>query len=607
MNDNFIKKVYINNEVFEVNCELGIQDVAWIAMNACNYYGKNSIPIGRYIPILAQNKNKEYLHPKLNVNNYNKLIGDEIYVKIKEQMSNPDTELTEMEKKWTNQAYGKEKFLMDVKFKFLPSVQDFKYNIKNFYVKIKLLPILSIANQEEYKIEEALEYILPQSETSPEIHECKVQLPVGEIQVLKIYYKETQDIIKEITDTVRNKLIIDKFPEPLLPRDKELIIKKKEQSILNKEKELQGIINKIQEDKWIEDQRIKALQLFLESVPYTLDDIYDMTIKLIPNSESDLEPIFKLFHNNEFKFFKLLYSMFEDYSIYYNDEEEYGEFIDVNSVKHCLSTYININRPVEYESIQNTFKYYFIDKRQCNPHFKFNDFMFCLIYTLYFNNNMNSIEMIPDHINYFFENYEKRQNTESYKTYYKDHLVISQFKCNLKFFARLFAEEAKEHIFNHYNEMSINSFSGILHAVAKNNKSYNFIDLWKEVQFDKGINFISFLEGICLMGVNARLEKQEEEAVQKVKEKELANMEDDNDVQEESLENYEKVSLLIDAFKNTFPDYINTEDKIINEDHLGENEDDIGKQDTSKYSTKSLKLQSNKNLLTNREENNIFN
>jgi hypothetical protein len=84
--------------------------------------------------------------------------------------------------------------------------------------------------------------------------------------------------------------------------------------------------------------------------------------------------------------------------------------------------------------------------------------------------------------------------------------VISQFKSNLKFFAKLFSEEAKESIFNHYNEMSINTFSGILHAVCKNNKSYNFIDLWKEVKFDKGINFVSFLEGICLMGVNARLE-----------------------------------------------------------------------------------------------------
>jgi hypothetical protein len=89
-------------------------------------------------------------------------------------------------------------------------------------------------------------------------------------------------------------------------------------------------------------------------------------------------------------------------------------------------------------------------------------------------------------------------------------------------------------------------------------------------------------------------------------------MDDDNDEEEEVakevLENYERVSLLIDAFKITYPEYINTEDKIINEDHLGENDDeiDIGKQDTSKYSTKSLKLKTNDNLSTNREENNIF-
>jgi hypothetical protein len=137
MNENCFKKVYINNEVFDVNSELVIQDVAWITMNACYYYGKNSINNGRYIPILAQNKNKEYLHPKLTVYNYNKLIGDEIYAKIKEPMSNPDTELSETEKKWSSQAFGKDKYLMDVKFKFLPSIQDFKYNVKNFYVKIK--------------------------------------------------------------------------------------------------------------------------------------------------------------------------------------------------------------------------------------------------------------------------------------------------------------------------------------------------------------------------------------------------------------------------------------------------------------------------------------
>lgn len=563
-------KVIINQEEFIINTDLGIQDVAYISLAAANLYGRNSIPKGKPLPIIAHNDKKEYLHPKMTILNYSKLIGNLIHVKIKEELLNPSLQLTDEEKKWISQAYGNEKNQMDLKFKFLASVQDFKYSIKYFYLKFKII----YENEDYSKINDSnfnnneenssiYEVILTQNDTTPEIHEYKTQVSIGEIQIIRVYYKDTPETSKEITDFNRNKLIVEKFPEPILKKEKENIIKRNEMKVLNKERELQGIISRIEEEKLVEKIRIKELQDFLESVPYTLDELYEEITNQIPNSESEMEGLFQLFQNNEFHYFRSIYSLFEDYSIYFNNQEEYGEYIDIYSAKHSILTYFNKSNVAEYESIQISFKNYYIDKMKNDYKFKFDDYFYSIIHTLYFNNNLNSFDMIPSHLEYFFNSYNKVKETEAYNSFFKDPLVVSQIKSNLVFFIRLFNKEAQENIMPNYKEMTITTFSSILHSVSKENRDYNFIDLWKEIQFTSSINFISFLQSICQIGENAVFEKKEDILVSS-----NINKETDNNLETKApvfYEKFEKIGSFIEAFKKTFPEHIPNEE--VNEEN----------------------------------------
>lgn len=113
-----LKTVFIDNNPYEIDCDMGTQDVAWLAISACYYHGLNNYPVSRYVPCIAHNSKGEYLHPKSIISKYNKLIGDEIYVKVRENMIDPDSsEMTPEERKWSEQAFGIKRFLMEVKIK----------------------------------------------------------------------------------------------------------------------------------------------------------------------------------------------------------------------------------------------------------------------------------------------------------------------------------------------------------------------------------------------------------------------------------------------------------------------------------------------------------
>ena len=51
-----IIKVFIDNKPYEIDCDTGIQDVAWLALSACYLYGQETYPITTYLPIMAKNK-----------------------------------------------------------------------------------------------------------------------------------------------------------------------------------------------------------------------------------------------------------------------------------------------------------------------------------------------------------------------------------------------------------------------------------------------------------------------------------------------------------------------------------------------------------------------
>lgn len=116
--DKSIKKVFIERKMFEIDCDLGTQDVAWLAMSASYSYGLSNYPVSRYIPCLATNKAGEILHPKLCLSKYDKMIGDEIFVKIRPDSQDVNSDsLNQDEINWLEQAFGKERFYMNITLK----------------------------------------------------------------------------------------------------------------------------------------------------------------------------------------------------------------------------------------------------------------------------------------------------------------------------------------------------------------------------------------------------------------------------------------------------------------------------------------------------------
>lgn len=118
--DKSIKKVFIERKMFAIDCDLGTQDIAWLAMSAAYSYGLSNYPVSKYIPCLATNKTGEILHPKMCLFKYDKLIGEEIFVKIRpdSQDVNSDT-LNNDQLNWLDQAFGNERFYMNITLKYI--------------------------------------------------------------------------------------------------------------------------------------------------------------------------------------------------------------------------------------------------------------------------------------------------------------------------------------------------------------------------------------------------------------------------------------------------------------------------------------------------------
>jgi hypothetical protein len=113
-----IKKVYINDKCYEIDIDIGTQDVAWIALTGCYIFGIENFPTGRYTPCMAKNTEGKILHPKLNLFKYSQFIGDDIYVKIRPStVEIYDQKLTEEELAWCDQAFGSNKNFMQVSLK----------------------------------------------------------------------------------------------------------------------------------------------------------------------------------------------------------------------------------------------------------------------------------------------------------------------------------------------------------------------------------------------------------------------------------------------------------------------------------------------------------
>ena len=245
-----IIKVYINNRPFEIDCDTGTQDIAWLAISACYLYGKDAWPVTTYLPIMARNKNDEILPPKLVIYKNIDTIGDEIKVKIRKKFGDIGYEMTEEEKNWYNDAFLEGRFMTNVHVVLKPSTElrkeqnqykvQFKFtikeNIKLFFPNYNNFVICNVDHKGKRS----------------DLYEGNMKVPFGVLKTEKIIYGSVKENVydKETQDLIKNDVSFSESPEILTEAEKEKILREKEDIIREKEKKIkEDIINSEKEKK----------------------------------------------------------------------------------------------------------------------------------------------------------------------------------------------------------------------------------------------------------------------------------------------------------------------------------------------------------------------
>ena len=132
--------VVIENQSFEIDCDTGTQDVAWLSLCACSLYGQTTYPITTYLPILAKNQSETILPPKLVIVKNMEMIGEKIYVDVQKKDKEVNSELTKQQKEWYYDAFLEGRFKMTVNVKLKPSGEIRKDNKFKVVFKYQILP-----------------------------------------------------------------------------------------------------------------------------------------------------------------------------------------------------------------------------------------------------------------------------------------------------------------------------------------------------------------------------------------------------------------------------------------------------------------------------------
>ena len=220
--------VIIENQSFEIDCDTGTQDIAWLSLCASSLYGQSTYPITTYLPIMAKNQYGAILPPKLVIVKNMETIGEKIYVEVRKKASEVGSELTEKQKEWYNDAFLEGRFKMSVSVKLKPSGDIRKDNKFKVVFSYEILP--KIAN------------FFPQYGNTIEVEvkssskgrkdfnfEGEVKIPFGRLKQKKIIFcHKTADIYdKETSDFSKNELSFSTSNEILSDDDKEKYLRMK--------------------------------------------------------------------------------------------------------------------------------------------------------------------------------------------------------------------------------------------------------------------------------------------------------------------------------------------------------------------------------------------
>ena len=494
-----ILKVYIENKVFEIDCDTGIQDVAWVALSACYLYGKETYPATTYIPIMAKNISGEILHPKMVILQNKKVIGDEITVKVRKKYGALGSELSDEEKEWYNNAFLEGRFMVNVDVFLKPASEIRKDN--KFKVEFK------------FRIEDNIRELFPNfpdilvfemRETDKKSeYTSRMKIPRGKLTINRIIFteKKSDEWDKETTDLIKNDVTIKKYPEELTHLQKEEYLRNKESMIRDKEIKIKQEIMNAEKKKKEEEIRLKELAQYMEKIPFSLEEIYSYTQNELALDEQDILEIFELLERNEYLIYRKLFEIFSDYCKFYKNEEDDKYAIDALAELNFLSTFFD--KRENLKDLPEEFQREYISRFEKDINeIDFKEFVFIIIFLL--NSVLKHKDIkITEEIEAILQSYEEKMKMKSYRALYKNEKINQILNDNHLVIRTLFEKFGKKKDKTEIIEMTPIQLLNFTNDISKKFK-LNIGDMAKEETTceNKDIDFFDFMRTIVAIALN---------------------------------------------------------------------------------------------------------
>ena len=502
--------VIIENQSFEIDCDTGTQDVAWLSLCACNLYGQSTYPITTYLPIMAKNQSGSIIPPKTVIVKNMEMIGEKIYVEVRKKANEVNSELTEAQKEWYYDAFLEGRFKMTLSVKLKPSGDIRKDNKFKVVFSYEILPkIAMFFPQYGNTVEVEMKSV---SKGKKDYYlEGEAKIPFGKLKQNKIVFcQKTADIYdKETSDFSKNELSYTTTNEILSDDDKEKYLRKKEELIRDKEIKIKQNIIDAEKEKRDQEERFEQLKKYMTQIPFTLEEVYQYVKDQIDMNEQDLVEIFELLERNEYFVFRKLFEIFFDYCQFYENNTDLT--VDSVAIKNFLNLFFGNNKNVN--KIDEEFENLYLSRLERDgTQIDFKEFIYIIIFLLY---NL----MIHNNINicYEFENIPKKYsvflNMEAYKAMNKNKEIVALLNAHFKSIKRIFNKYAIKKDNNEPMEMTAEKFYNFF-ADVSNMCKYDLIRLNKGyVKTEYNIDIFDFLRKIVEMALNLtdKPEKEEEE------------------------------------------------------------------------------------------------
>ena len=498
--------VIIDNQSFEIDCDTGTQDVAWLSLCACNLYGQNTFPITTYLPILAKNQSGTVLPPKLVIVKNTELIGEKIYVSVRKKANEVGSEMTEEQKEWYSDAFLEGRFKMTVSVKLKPGVEirkDNKFKVELTYEINPKLALFFPGYGDTISIDVNVN---PKSRREYNL-EGDIKIPFGTLKPKRILFchKSAEVFDKETEDFLKNELTFTTTPEMLSDDDKENYLRKKEELIRDKEIQIKQNIINAEKEKKEEEERFEQLKRYMTQIPYTLEEVYQYVKEQLDMNDQDLVEIFELLERNEYFVFRKLFEIFFDYCQFYDNNTDLT--IDSVAVLNFLNVFYKNRKGVE--KIGEEFENLYLSRLERDgTQIDFKEFIYIIIFLLY-NLMIHSSINICNEIEYLTKRYEMLLESDSYFNLNKNKDVIAILNVNFRPLKAIFNKYGIKRELIDPSEISAEKFFNLVSDIA-NLCKYDLVKLSKDdVKTEHNIDIFEFLRKIVAMSINLT-EKPEE-------------------------------------------------------------------------------------------------